>query len=529
QVKVRGFRIELGEVEAALASHPSVREAVAEVRADASGDRRLVAWIVGEGGDADAGALRDFLSARLPAPMVPSVFAPLAALPVTPNGKVDRRALAARPLPEEGPAAGYMPPRNPVEESLAAVFAEVLGRERVGAQDDFFALGGHSLLATRLLARVHAAFGVDLPLRTVFTAPTVARLAEAVATARRGSSDEPAGAVPLRRAARDGPLPLSFAQSRLWVLHQLDPGLTAYHIPAGLRLRGRLDVGALERALGEIVRRHEALRTSFPLQYSDHLPSPRGERARERGMGSTERGMGSTESVQAIAPYAGFRLAGVDLSLLPEDRREAEAWRIGAAAARRPFDLERGPLLRLLLLRQREDEHVLFLVVHHLVFDGWSTAVLLRELSALYAAFVRGLPSPLPEPRLQYADWALWQHEWLRGEALEEQLRWWRDRLESAPQVLDLPTDFPRPAVETWAGAAVPVRLPEALVSGVSALGRAAGPEARPATLFMVLLAAFQALLSRLSGQETVCTGTHVAGRGHLESEDLIGFFVNTV
>jgi amino acid adenylation domain-containing protein len=520
QVKLRGFRIELGEVEAALAAHPAVREAAVEVRENAAGDRRLVAWTVGADGDADPAALRDFLGARLPDSMLPSIYAALPALPLTPNGKVDRRALAARPLPDEGETAGYVPPRNTVEDRLAALFTEVLGRRQVGAEDDFFASGGHSLLATRLLARVRTVFGVDLPLRSVFTAPTVARLGEVITAARHRDLDRRADEIPLRPAPRSGPLPLSFSQRRLWVLHQITPGLTAYHIPAGLRLRGRLDAAALERALGEIVRRHEALRTSFPLQEIDPTPSlsPRGER-----------GMGFIEPVQAIAPAAGFRLAGADLSCLPEDRREAAALRIGETLAREPFDLERGPLLRLLLLRLGPDEHLLVLVVHHLVFDGWSTAVFLRELSVLYTAFLRGLQSPLPEPGLQYADWALWQRAWLRGEALEEQLRWWRHRLESAPRVLDLPTDFPYPPVETHAGAAVPVRLPEALVARARTLGRAAGGEDGSATLFMVLLASFQALLARLSGQETVSAGTHVAGRNRLESEDLIGFFVNTV
>ncbi len=500
QVKVRGFRIERGEVEAALAAHPAVREAVVEAREDAAGDRRLVAWIVGAEDGFDPAGLRDHLAARLPGPLVPPVLALLPALPLTPNGKVDRRALAARPLPDAEPEAGWVPPRSSVEASLAAVLGEVLGRERIGARDDFFALGGHSLLATRVAARVRAAFGVDLPVRKLFEHPTVAGLGEEV---RRLVRQGLPAAPPLRPRPPGAPAPLSFAQRRLWVLHQLTPGLTAYQIPAAVRLRGRLDVAALERALGEIVRRHEALRTRFPLR--------------------------DGEPVQAVDPPAPLSLPGIDLSVVPADRRDAEARRRAMAEALRPFDLERGPLLRLLLLRSGPEEHILALVVHHLVFDGWSTAVFLRELSVFYSAFLQGLPSPWPEPVIQYADWAVWQSDWLRGEALEEQLRWWRGHLESAPRVLDLPVDFPHPPLETHAGAAVPVRLPEALVAGVRALARAPGGEDGPATLFMILLAAFQALLARLSGQETVSTGTHVAGRDRLESEDLIGFFVNTV
>jgi amino acid adenylation domain-containing protein len=504
QVKIRGIRVEPPEVEAVLALHPAVGAAVVGAREDATGEKRLIAWIVpAPGALPPERELRALLRERLPEVMIPAAFVVLEVFPRTPRGKIDRNALPApggggADRPDEGPEEA---PRDPAEELMAGLWAEVLGREPIGRGADFFHQGGHSLLATRLVARVRAAFGVELPVRKLFEHPTVAEL---TAEVRRLARPDTPPAAPPRPRSHGTRAPLSFAQRRLWLLHQLEPGLTAYHIPAGLRLRGRLDQGALERALGEIVRRHEALRTSFPV-----LP------------------IVDTEPVQEIASARASWLAVLDLSALPdapEGNREAEARRAACAAALRPFDLERGPLLRLLLLRLRAEEHILFIVVHHLISDGWSSAVFLRELSLLYAAFQRRLPSPLPEPVLQYADWALWQRDWLRGEVLDAQLRWWRERLDDAPRVLDLPTDFPRPPVESQAGAAMPVRLPDTLVADLRRLARD-----ERATLYMVLLAAFQTLLARRAGTDTVCTGTHVAGRDRLETEDLIGFFVNTL
>jgi len=492
QIKIRGIRVEPSEVEAALLVHPAVGGAVVGAREEAAGGKRLIAWIVPAEGGAPPpfGELRELLRERLPDVMIPAAFVVLDAFPLTPRGKVDRNAL---PSPDASlePEAGEGGPESltPAEELMAGIWADVLGREGIRRGDDFFQLGGHSLLATRVVARVRAAFEIDLPVRRLFEHPTVAGL---TAEASRLSRQDALPVPPPRRRTHRARVPLSFAQHRLWLLHQLDPGLLAYHIPAGLRLRGRLDRSALEGALGEIVRRHEVLRTSFPI-------------------------LGG-EPAQVVHPAAPIPLVSIDLTALPSGKREAEARRIGAAAARRPFDLQHGPLLRLHLLRLGKDEHVLLVVVHHLVSDGWSTGVFLRELSAFYSG------TPLPEPPLQYADWALWQREWLRGEVLEEQLRWWRERLDSAPRVLDLPTDFPRPPVESQAGAAVPVRLPDALVAALRRLARAEG-----ATLYMALLAAYQTLLARRAGEETVCAGTHVAGRDRLESEELIGFFVNTL
>jgi len=502
QVKIRGTRVEPAEVEAALREHPAVHHAVVLARpgrraSDFAGvNVRLVAWIVraeGAAGPAE-GELRHFLRSRLPEVMVPSAFVTLAALPLNARGKLDRAALT-EPEPGGVDAEAGSSPGDPAEELMAVLFAEILGRERVGFHDSFFELGGHSLLATRLVSRVRTVFGVELPVRRLFESPTPAGVAAAVRDL--GSAPPPP---PPRRWEGGDPVPLSLAQQRLWVLHQLSPALIAYHIPAALRLRGPLDTTALARSLSAIVVRHAALRTHFP-----HVP-PGGE------------------PVQAVAPPAPVPLPEIDLAGLPEAVREAAVLDLAGEDARRPFDLERGPLLRLCLLRLGGAEHVLVLTVHHLVSDAWSAAIFLRELSVLYAACLHGVPVELPALPIQYADYAAWQRGWLRGEVLEAQLAYWKARLAGAPRFLDLPTDRPRPAVETQAGASVPLHLSSSLVERLRHLGREVG-----ATLYMTLLAGFQALLARYSGEDAVSVGTHVAGRNHAELEGLIGFFVNTL
>ncbi|HEX2207809.1 MAG TPA: amino acid adenylation domain-containing protein, partial [Longimicrobium sp.] len=486
QVKIRGFRIELGEIDTTLRRHRAVRDCVVVVREDAPGDRRLVAYVAG---DADADTLRAHLRQSVPEYMVPSAWVMMEALPLTPNGKLDRRAL---PPPDLAAAVdAYVAPRTPVEEVLAGIWAQLLGVERVGVHDDFFQLGGHSLLATRLVWRMGEVFGTEVPVRAVLEAPTVARLAERVEAARGAGA---ARLAPIARAERTEALPLSFAQEGLWFLDQLQPGSAFYNVPEPLRLSGALDVPALERALGEIVRRHEVLRTSL--------------QGRDGG------------AVQVIAPFAGFSLPVEDLSSLDADAIQAEAERRTADEAARAFDLAAGPLFRAVLLRLAADEHVLLLTLHHAVTDGWSTGVLHRELGALYAAFAEGRESPLAEPAVQYADYAVWQRARLRGEALERELAWWKERLAGAPALLELPTDHPRPAVQTFRGADEAVVLDADLLAPLQALARAEG-----ATLYMVLLAAFQVLLSKYSGSEDVVVGTPVAGRTRPEVEELIGFF----
>ncbi|HEX8276906.1 MAG TPA: amino acid adenylation domain-containing protein [Longimicrobiaceae bacterium] len=490
QVKVRGFRIEPGEIEATLRQAPGVADAVVEVRADARGEGRLVGWVVAA--EARRAEILAFARTRLPEYMVPAALVALDAFPLTPSGKTDRRAL---PEPEVGTDAGAAP-STPVEEVLAGIWAEVLHLETVGVRESFFALGGHSLLATQVVSRVRRALGVELPLRAVFEAPTVAGMAARVEQARReGAADM---APPLVPADRGRPLPLSFAQERLWLLDQMQPGDGVYTIPVALRLSGALDVDALRGALAEIVRRHEALRTVF-----------------ERD---------GDGAVQVVRSAAGFELAAEDLSGVADGARPAALEARVREEARRPFDLAAGPLFRALLLRAAADEHVLVLANHHAVADGWSMDVLSRELGALYAAFARGEASPLAPLPVQYADYAAWQRGWLRGEVLERQLDAWKSRLAGAPGLLELPTNRPRPAVQSHRGAAHDFRVPGETAGALQALSRREG-----ATQFMTLLAAWQLLLARYGGQDDVVVGTPVAGRTRAELEGMVGMFVNTL
>ncbi|HEX7239695.1 MAG TPA: condensation domain-containing protein, partial [Longimicrobiaceae bacterium] len=414
QVKIRGFRIELGEVEAALAAVAEVRESAVVAREDAPGQKRLVAYFVArEGGGVTAGELRARLAARLPEYLVPGAFVALESLPLTPNGKLDRRAL---PAPAYGSAEdGYVAPRTPVEEVLAGIWAEVLGVERVGVEEGFFELGGHSLLATQVVSRARQALGVEVPLRALFEAPTVAGLAGRIEALRSEGSGRVAP--PIERVPREGPLPLSFAQQRLWVVDRLEPGSAAYNLPFALRLRGELDTAALRASLDALVRRHEALRTTF---------------AEQGGV-----------PVQVVHPAAPVELRELDLRDLPEAEREAGAERLASEETLRPFDLEHGPLLRSTLLRLDEEEHVLLFTLHHVVSDGWSMQVLVREVSALYGAFSRGEEPQLEELPVQYADFAVWQREWLSGEVLDGQIGYWKEALAGAPPLLEIATDHP--------------------------------------------------------------------------------------
>jgi amino acid adenylation domain-containing protein len=489
QVKVRGFRIEPGEVEAALARHPAVAEAVVAVRGAA-----LVAYYTAEGEAPAAGELREHLRGMLPPHMVPGAYVALDRLPLTPSGKTDLRAL---PAPAADDGRGYAAPRTDTERALAEAWAEILGRERVGTRDDFFELGGHSLLATRVVSRAREAFGVELPVRALFEAPTVAGLAKRVdALLREGAGSQ---APPLLPVPRDGsPLPLSFAQQRLWFIDRLEPGSSAYNMPTALRLRGALEVRALRASLEALARRHETLRTVFAVR--------------------------DGEPVQVIHRPGPVPFPTVDLAALPVPRREAEAVRLAAEEALRPFDLERGPLLRASLLRLEDAEHALLLTLHHVVGDAWSMEVLTREVSASYAAHSRGEEIRLPELPVQYADYAAWQRGWLTGDVLEAQLAWWRERLAGAPPVLEIPVDHPRrPGAGAAAGRAQ-LALDARTASRVRELARREG-----ATPFMTLLAAWQLLLGRYAGEDDVVVGSPIAGRTRAETEGLIGFFVNTL
>ncbi|QSQ18814.1 non-ribosomal peptide synthase/polyketide synthase [Pyxidicoccus parkwayensis] len=497
QVKLRGQRIELGEIEAALQQQPGVRDAAVLVREDVPGQQRLVAYVVSatSGQALDTGALRAALQKQLPEYMVPSAFVLLEALPLTPNGKLDRKAL---PIPDSGATTeGFVAPRTPTEKGVADLMTSLLHVKRVGVDDSFFSLGGHSLLATQLVSRIRAAFRVELPLRAVFEAPTVAALAQRIASLQQGSTPRHE-APPLRPAPRTQALPLSFAQQRLWFIDQLEPGSSAYNVPTAVRLSGTLDVPALERALNALIERHESLRTTFGVQ--------------------------GGEAVQHIHPASATKLHVEDLSALSAESREATARRLAASEVGAPFDLVRGPLFRVSLVRLTAEEHVLLTTMHHIVSDGWSMSVLVRELAALYQAHASGQTPHLPPLPVQYADFTVWQRDWLRGEVLEAQLRYWKQQLGGAPHALELPTDRPRPAVQTSHGAAHLFTLSPELSQRLEALG-----QEHQSTLFMVLLAAWQTLLSRYSGQDDVVVGSPIAGRNRAETEGLIGFFVNTL
>ncbi|WP_342379995.1 amino acid adenylation domain-containing protein [Myxococcus stipitatus] len=494
QVKLRGHRIELGEIEATLRQHPSIGDAVVLVREDVPGDQRLAAYVVPHAGKVvDAGDVRSFLQRRLPGYMVPASFTSMEALPLTPNGKVDRKALAA-PTSEAG--GGALAPRNGTEELVASIWASVLRTERFGLHDAFFDLGGHSLLATQVVSRVREAFGVELPIATLFEAPTVAGLAESIQALRAKASGEPPPP-PLVALPHEGPRPLSFAQQRLWFLYRMEPESPVYNMPAVLRLSGALDVDVARRCLDALRERHESLRTTFLM----HGQTP----------------------AQVVAPAAASPLEVIDLSGLPAEQREAEARRRVDEEARRPFALERDPGFRCALVRLDEREHLLLLTLHHIISDGWSLSVLVREVASLYASLSAGQPSALSPLPVQYADYARWQREWLSGAALERQLSYWKGRLAGAPPFLELPTDHPRPAVQSFRGTTHqgPLLAREE-AEALRALCRREG-----ATPFMAVMAAFQVLLHRYTGETDLVVGTDIANRNHLGTEGLIGFFIN--
>ncbi|HEY7511838.1 MAG TPA: amino acid adenylation domain-containing protein, partial [Vicinamibacteria bacterium] len=491
QVKIRGARVEPGEVAALLARHPALRQAAVVARAD-GGEPTLVAYVVAETGAPDAAELKRFLAGRLPDYMVPSAFVRLDALPLTANGKLDRRALPAPEAPAAAAAAAGVGPRSPVEEEIAGVWREVLQTGAFGIHDDFFALGGHSLRATQVVARVRAAFGIELPIRALYESPTVAGLAAAVEAALRGTAA--AAVPPLQAGERSDLAPLSFAQQRMLFLEQIAPGSAAYNVCWAYRLSGDLSPSALQRALDEVARRHQVLRATVDASAGE----PR----------------------LRLRPAGAVALVRHEVAAGGED----EAWRLAQVEASRPFDLVEGPLFRAALLCLGERDHVLVLSLHHIVTDAWSMGVLAGELGALYTAFAAGRPSPLPEPTVQYADFAAWQRERLRGDVLQSQLAYWRERLAGPLSVLELPTDRARPALPSLRGGRQPVEIPRPLADELRAVSRR-----ERCTPFMTLLAAFAALLQRYTGQDEIVLGTPIAGRGRGETEGLIGLFVNTL
>src|SRR5215472_6622213 len=496
QVKIRGVRVELGEVESLLCGHPSVREAAVVDREDAGGNKYLCAYVVLKNGDGASG-LRQHLADRLPEFMQPSAIVTLEELPRTLNGKIDRKALPTLEQAREQQGAGTeYRPRTAVEEIVAGIWSEVLRLPRVGLEENFFELGGHSLLATQIISRVREALQVDLPLRVLFEAPSAGALAERIEEERQqgtGVQNEP-----IRRVERNGELALSYAQQRMWFLEQLAEGSAAYHLAMGLRAMGSLNIGLLEQTWQEVVRRHEVLRTSFPARQG--------------------------EPVQVIGRAERVRLPLVDLGRLGEEERVGEAERISGEQAQRSFDLSRGPLVRAVLVRLQESEHVVLFTMHHIISDGWSFQVVTRELNRLYESYGGGQVSSLSELGIQYADYAAWQRTWLSGEQLQERLEYWRKQLEGAEVRLQLPQRQRRPAVQRHRGRRQEVALDGELVRGLRELSRRQG-----STLYMTLLSGFAALLYQYTGQDEVVVGSVIANREREEVEQLIGFVANTL
>jgi amino acid adenylation domain-containing protein len=492
QVQIRGVRVELGEIENLLRAHSAVGDVAVVDRADAEGNKFLVAYLTltnGTGSD----HLREYLADRLPPTMLPSAFVELDQLPRTLNGKIDRKALPALELieAEREMEAGML---TPIEEIVAGIWSEVLRLPVVNRQGNFFNLGGHSLLATQVIHRVRDTLKIELPVRMIFEAPTVAQFSELIQA--QLSEGNVTSESPIEPVSRDRKLPLSFAQQRLWFQEELARGTSTLHIDLEMSLKGPLNQAALEQTFSEISRRHENFRTSFPVI--------------------------DGEPVQVVQPPARVSIPTVDLSKLNEAERESVEAKLAETALARPFDLETGPLVRLALIRHSEQEHTVQCMLHHIVSDGWSRGVLIREVSSLYEAFGSGEPSPLPELKVQYADYAVWQRERLQGEALERELEFWKDQLAGAPPLLDLPTDRPRPPVQTYRGAAETFSLSPDLSRRLKALSQQKGT-----TMFMLLLAAFQTLLYRYTNEEDIVVGTTVANRERSEIEPLIGFFVN--
>ncbi len=492
QVKVRGFRIELGEIEATLAQHKDVSESVVLARDD-DGDTRLVAYVVASDEQVlTVSELHSHMKERLPEYMVPSAFVLLDRLPLTANGKVDRHNLPApsglRPeLTEE-----YVAPRTGIELEIVKIWTEVLSVERIGVYDNFFELGGHSLLATQVVSRLRDLLKIELPLRYIFEYPTV----HALATKIDGVGENGFSA-PIVPVMSDGPMPLSFAQQRLWFLDQLESGTSLYNMASAYLLKGSLNVAALEQSINEVLRRHTSLRTYF-------ITSDEGTPA------------------QVIAPAAPFTLPQLDLRELPDAERKIEVRRLIAEEGQKPFQLSSAPLLRCLLIRNEEEEHVFILTMHHIITDGWSMGVFLHELAVLYEAYFEQRASSLPELQVQYADFAVWQRNWLRGEVFDRLLNYWQAQLKGVPARLELPTDRPRPAIQTFRGASQFALLSPQLTESLKELSRA-----EDATLYMTLLACLDTVLHYYSGQLDIVVGTDVANRNRGETESLIGFFVN--
>ncbi len=498
QVKIRGHRIELGEIEATLIQHPAIRECVVVARArDSLIEQSLIGYVVPKQQPAPSVAeLRSYLKEKLPEYMIPPVFMQLDDLPLTPNGKIDRNALP----PPDGERLqldqGFVEPRTEIEELIAQVWREVLKLDKIGIHDNFFELGGHSLLATRVVAHLQSNFHVDIALRKLFELPTVAGLAQHIDALRRSG----VGTViaPILPVDRSQPIPLSFSQRRLWYLQKVDTNLSAYNIPAAFCIKGELDSGALEQALNELIARHEVFRSC--IKEVDGQPR------------------------QEILPGLRIALPLIDLTHVSDEQAEIEANRLFSNDARQLYDLANAPLMRATLVKLAVDNHVFILNFHHIIADGSSLAIFYKELAALYEALRDNKTVSFPRLPVQYADFAAWQHEWLKSSSFNTQVDYWKRRLVGLPEPFALPTDFDRPLLSTYRGARLSVQLSEELTERLKSLSRQ-----QSVTMFMTLFATFNILLSRICGQEDIVMGSTIAGRNHPETDGLIGFFINAL
>ncbi|KAK3807010.1 MAG: Non-ribosomal peptide synthetase module [Benniella sp.] len=491
QVKIRGFRIELGEIEARLVDHPLVDKAAVTTIGEGS-DKRLVGYAVAKPCDNLLKTLRAHLISCLPGYMVPAAIVQLDSLPINSNGKLDRKAL---PIPNSDAFSReiYEAPRGDVETSIAHIWAEVLNIDRVSRNDNFFALGGHSLLAVRLMNRV-ASLGVQMSLSTIFASPTLLLFADSVAQSMdKGSITYST----IHTIPRDGNLPLSFAQQRMWFLSQMEGVSETYHMPKAVRLHGDLNRDAWQRAMDTLFARHESLRSFFVAV--DGQPQ-----------------------VRLLPVQSGMQIRWKDLRGSLDTELQLE--RMCTKEAKDPFDLAQGPLIRVLVVQLDTQDHAFMVTQHHIVSDGWSSSIFIRELSALYIAYCGGEPDPLPPLSIQYPDYAAWQKQWLSGDRLETQAAYWKTALTDVPVVLDLPTDRPRPPQQSFAGADIHIHLDADLTRALKQLCRQHG-----VTLYMTILAAWGCVLSRLSGQDDIVIGSPTANRNHHQIEPLIGFFVNTL
>ncbi|HEY2491713.1 MAG TPA: non-ribosomal peptide synthase/polyketide synthase [Paenibacillus sp.] len=494
QVKIRGFRIELGEIEAVLSKHPSVKEVAVIARENGSGDKQLLAYVVVSENEGGATTWREYVKSQLPSYMVPAHFIKIEEVPLTPNGKVDTKALPDPVI--DMVSEHYVAPHTPVGQLIASIWSQILGIEKVGAHESFFELGGHSLLATQVVSRLREAFDVDLPLYEIFEHATIGALAERVEQLRTGENK--VHSQPLEPDDRVGQIPLSYAQQRLWFLNRLDPNSASYNIASAWRLKGTWNIEALQGGLNQLIERHEVLRTVF--QEVDGVP------------------------VQEINDYEWTTWSVTDITHLLVDQREAKMKYLVQSEAEMPFDLGKGPLIRTQYIQMGAEECVLLCTMHHIISDAWSMDILLKEWLALYEAALNGTSALLQPLPVQYADFAKWQRKWLQEEVMERQLHYWQEQLSGDLPVLQLPIDRPRPSIQTHRGAMYRFVLPATLLEQLNVICRQEN-----VTLFMMLLAAYQGFLSRYTGQEDILIGCPIANRNHKKIEGLIGFFVNTL